>query len=74
MTSQSFSVETALDIEKGDPQYAGTLLYLAYGKGQHIKEAVFSLLTAAHFEPFGTGRVRLWSIPIIPRISQPWRG
>ena len=58
MTSQSFSVETALDIEKGDPQYAGTLLYLAYGKGQHIKEAVFSLLTAAHFEPFGTGRVR----------------
>jgi hypothetical protein len=39
-------------------QYIGTLVYLAYGNGPHIQEAVFSLLTAAHFEPFGTGRIR----------------
>jgi hypothetical protein len=33
-------------------------VYLAYGRGPHIDEAIFSLLTAAYFEPFGTGRVR----------------
>lgn len=58
MALQELSVETGLSIEEADSRYAGTLLYLAYGKGQHINEAVFSLLTAAHFEPFGTGRVR----------------
>lgn len=58
MASQNLSADTALNAEEVDPRYAGTLLYLAYGKGRHISEAVFSLLTAAHFEPFGTGRVR----------------
>ena len=33
-------------------------MYLAYGKSQYVYEAIFSLLTAAYFEPFDTGRIR----------------
>lgn len=41
-----------------DAHDIGTVMYLAYGGRDYVDEAIFSLLTAAYFEPFKTGRVR----------------
>lgn len=44
--------------EGTDHQYVGTIMYLAYGNGPYVSESIFSILTAAYFEPFETGRIR----------------
>ena len=61
MPSQNFresQVSAAAYTEDTNPQYVGTMMYLAYGSGPYASEAVFSLLTAAYFEPFESSRIR----------------
>ncbi|WP_306751811.1 hypothetical protein [Paracoccus actinidiae] len=61
MSSQSFKgnqASAAARSENTNHEYIGTIMYLAYGKSQYVYEAIFSLLTAAYFEPFDTGRIR----------------